>query len=190
MISFDIETLGVESNAVVLSVGCVRFSMSDVERDVNLTMNQRYQNYLKDALFVKFYQNEQLEAGRTSENEAMQWWLNQAEIPRMKSFYKSGSDMPVVNGIKAINEYCKGHDAFWARGGLDQILYDALCRQFKQPLVAEYWNWLDFRTAVNLTKNTASKGYCTIPGFDRYQVVKHDPVHDAAYDILMLLYGD
>lgn len=189
MISFDIETLGVESNAVILSAACVKFDLTDIERDKNLTLNERYQNYLRDSLFVKFDRFEQINNGRIAEKEALDWWKNQSELALQKSYWFTDTDLKIVEGIKIISEYCKGHTTFWARGGLDQILFDSLCRQFKQPTIAEYWDWLDFRTALNLTKNSVKRGYCDIPEFDFYKVVKHDPVHDAAYDVMMLLYG-
>lgn len=190
MISFDLETLGVESNAVILSVGCVKFEMSDIDRDVLLTPDERYQNYIKNGLFVKLDRNEQLLTGRQLETGAMEWWSKQAEIPISRSFSPRPDDLKAVAGIQRVAEYCKGHKAFWARGSMDQVVYDAMCRQYDQPTVAEYWDWSDFRTAINCLKNTAKRGYCDIAKFDRYQVCKHDPVHDAAYDAMMLLYGE
>ena len=191
MISFDIETLGVGSESVVLSVGIVKFSLnSDELLKVHGTVNNVYQQFLKDALFVKFAVSEQTEMlHRKIEMQAIDFWKNQAQSVIDKSFRRLPSDLHVIEGISQIRQFCNGEDAFWARGGLDQIVFESLCRQVGLEPIAEYWCWMDFRTAINLTKDTARKGYCDIPGFDRSQVVKHDPVHDAAYDVMQLMYG-
>jgi len=190
MISFDVETLGLESNAVVLSVGAIAFDLSDKERDADLTVNEKYQKYLTNSCFVKFNTDNQVTVGRKVEKDALEWWKKQAEIPIKRSLRRTDTDLPVRTGLEQLTQYCNGHKTFWQRGSLDQMIIDNLCRQFNIPLLCNYWDWMDFRTALALTKETAARGYCVIPEFDEYQVIKHDPVHDAAFDIIMLLYGE
>ena len=192
MISFDIETLGVRSSAVLLSVGCVRFSTDDPEKFKGMDINKVYQQYLDSSLFVKFAVKPQF-ASRTKDEEAMKWWLSLPTSVRNKSFNIKETDLMAGDALALIKDYCFQDDecpTLWARGGLDQIVFDDFCDWAGRPRVFEYWNWMDFRTALNLTKSTVSRGYCTVPRFDRTKVVKHDPVHDAAYDVVQLLYGE
>lgn len=195
MISFDIETLGVSSEVVVLSVGIVKFELFNAntawqQTDPN-ALNNIYKKMLDDALFVKFEVDEQVaKYGRKVEKEAIDFWKDQSTRVIEKSFRRNFNiDCKIIDGVIKIAEFVNGDPNFWARGSLDQIVYDSLCRAAGKPLVTEYWCWSDYRTAINLTKETARRGYCDIPGFDRSLVVKHDPVHDAAYDVMMLLYG-
>jgi hypothetical protein len=193
MISFDIETCGVKTNSVLLSVACIRFNLDDSDRfDGDIV--KTYQNYIDSALFVKFAVEMQVKTlHRTLDKEAMEWWAKQCLAARTKSLIINGTELQPKEGIDLIKEYCFFNDTsptLWQRGGLDQVVFDDFCRDSGVDPIFQYWNWQDFRTAINLCKNTANRGYCTIPEFNRSLVVKHDPVHDAAYDVLQLIYGE
>lgn len=192
MISFDIETLGISSSSVILSVAAIRFGLGDIDEFKNTAPNDIYRHYLKNSCFVKFKVDEQFKMKRLVDDSTMEWWSKQNQLTREKSFkIDPARDVGVVQGLKTLYQYCTQGDpepTMWARGNLDQLVFDDLCDQFKQPKLP-FWKWMDFRTAVNLMKETAVRGYCEIPGFDRQFVVKHDPVHDAAYDIMMFLWG-
>jgi hypothetical protein len=187
MISFDIETCGVESCAVILSVGCVKFDLDLKEREPD--PNNAFQSLLNSSFFVALDVREQRAKGRTIEPDTMDWWKQQAEIPRKKSL-NVPTRTPVLDGLNGIAEYCKGETVIWQRGTLDQVLYDSLCKQYGISPIVNFNQWMDFRTAIYLLKDTARNGYCKVPGFDTYQVVKHDPVHDAALDVIQLVYGE
>lgn len=193
MISFDIETLGVRSSAVILSVACVRFETSDVEKFAGQKLNDVYKDYLMNSLFVKFNVEEQIKMlKRTTDDKAIEWWKTQDMLVREKSFrINTTLDVKAKAGIDLVKQYCYFQDkepVLWQRGGMDQICFDDMCKQLNIDTLP-FWQWMDYRTACNLTKETAKRGYCDVPGFDRQLVVKHDPVHDAAYDIMMLLWG-
>ena len=64
MFIFDTESLGVESNAVVLSAALIHF---DPE------MRPTYDDLLEDACFVKFSAKEQIDMGRTISKSTLQW---------------------------------------------------------------------------------------------------------------------
>lgn len=185
----DVETLGIESTAVVLSLAIIAFDF-----DEDLT----YQDYLDRALFIKFNGEEQIKTlKRTITPSSLEWWKTQDEHVRALSLLPDPSrDVSAKEGIDRLEAYLKEHKNgkhyAWARGGLDQVTLDSLTRAVRgieaDPLIA-YNNWLDVRTAIALTKESAGGGYCQIPDFNREVVVKHDPVHDCAYDIMMLVKG-
>lgn len=185
MFMFDIETLGVESTALILSASIIHFDPEE---------NPTYDSLLSKALFVKFNAKEQADAGRTIDKSTLEWWRGQHEYVRKISLLPSGDDVSVVDGLTAIREYIKnyrkkGDETFWARGSLDQMGIDSLCKAFDQPLLTRYNNWRDVRTAIDCLRETARDGYCEVPNFDRENVIKHHPTHDCAYDIMMLTYG-
>lgn len=193
MICFDIETLGIRSSAVVLSVGCVMFSFDDKVNHTPLSMDDRYRRYLATALFVKFKAEEQFKLKRTTDKDAMEWWKKQGQVQRNRSFLVYPDDLDAVDGIKLIGTYCLAegkNTTIWQRGSLDNIVFDDLCRSVGKEPPMEYYQWMDVRTALNLTKEKVNRGYCDVPGFDTSLVIKHDPVHDAAYDVMQLLYGE
>ena len=185
MFMFDIETLGIESNSVILSMACIYF---------DVTKQQNYQELVDSAFFVKLDVNDQRERlGRTETTSTLEWWSGQSTSAKMLSFYRSSEDVPGEIAISQLREWSKqfpNHDkcTVWARGNLDQMALGSLENVCKVPPVFHFGRWRDVRTAVDLMTGSTN-GYANIPDFDDSQVLKHDPRHDCAYDIMMLMYG-
>ena len=103
--------------------------------------------------------------------------------------------MTVENGMQKFYDYMAKFpnaekQTMWARGSLDQLAIDSLAVKFGLQEITGYNMWRDVRTAVDILYGT-SNGYCEIdhPLFKRHEVIKHHPVHDCAYDIMMLIHG-
>jgi len=186
MFMFDIETLDAESTAVVLSASIIHFSIGE---------QPTYDELLNRALFVKFDAQEQVDLGRTVDKGTVDWWRQQHEYVRKISLARLSDDLSILDGVNKIKEYIAQHpekdQTFWARGSLDQMCIDSLCKSIKVDLIAPYNVWRDVRTAVDLLCETGHNGYATVdaPGFARHNVIKHHPTHDCALDIMMLIYG-
>lgn len=186
MFMFDVETLGVESNAVVLSAALLYFDPMQ---------KPSYQDLLDNACFVKFNAKEQMDAGRTVSKSTLEWWKTQHDYVKSVSLTPSKDDITVEAGMNQFYEYLDRYDknrenTMWARGSLDQLVIDSLAVKFGLQELTGYSRWRDVRTAVDIF--TGSKdGYCFVnhEGFERHQVIKHHPVHDCAYDAMMLMYG-
>jgi hypothetical protein len=183
MYLFDIETLDSESTAVVLSAALVYVNEGD-----------DYETIVNNSLFVKF--NSKLQAqkyNRSISKETLDWWDKIHPAIRSASFDPHPDDLTPDEGIWALREYIRKHgDATaWSRGSFDQMIIDSLCKKVGVDLLFPYNNWRDVRTAVDCMCSTSKNGYCDInhPTFKRHNVIKHHPVHDCAYDAMMLLYG-
>lgn len=186
MFIFDVETLGVESTAVVLSAALIHFDPA---------LNQSYQDLLDNACFVKFNAKEQVSAGRTITKGTLDWWKDQHEYTRSVSFDPKPDDISVKDGFEQMytymSEFSKSQtQTMWARGSLDQMVIDSLAKRFDLEPLIRYNNWRDVRTAVDILYGT-TEGYCDVehPTFRRHEVIKHHPVHDCALDAMMLMYG-
>jgi hypothetical protein len=186
MFVFDVETLGVESNAVILSAALVHF---DPEQKPS------YQDMLDDACFVKFNAKEQIDIGRTVSKSTLGWWKEQHEYVKKVSLDPSRDDMMAENAIKVLYDYMAkfpnaSKQTMWARGSLDQLVIDSLCVKLGMQEITGYNMWRDVRTAVDIMYGT-SNGYVEVdhPTFKRHDVIKHHPVHDCALDAMQLMYG-
>jgi hypothetical protein len=184
---FDIECADVESTAVILSCAIIEFKLD--EKPV-------YADLLNRSMFVKFdaaYQIKNLK--RTVDKPTMEWWAKQSKIVKAKSLVPGIYDMEAKMGIDIVRSYAgldvdsskNGDVTFWARGALDQLCFDSLSKAAGDDILIPYSNWRDVRTAVDILCEGASRGYVNVPGFNRGIVHKHDPVHDCAYDVMMLL---
>lgn len=186
MFIFDVETLGTDSNAVILSMACVK---------VDLENKPKYQEMIDSAFFVKLDAKDQMSRlHRTTSRSTMEWWAKQCDLVKKKSFVPSPDDVKAEDAIELFRDWIKEKDTnpqdwIFARGNLDQIVLDAMTVSIGAEPIFFFNRWRDVRTAVDFLTGTVN-GYCKVPDFDPQAYVrKHDPVHDCAYDGMMLLYG-
>lgn len=190
MFLFDVETLGKQTNSVVLSMACVYFNPDESPSPDYLKNNQTF--------FVKFNVEDQVKRlKRTMQKSTMEWWNKQCDIVKQKSFIPdSNRDVIIDDGIEMLREWSKtkpDNDKCWifARGNLDQLIIDAVEEQLEKKPVFVHNRWRDVRTSIDFLYGTTN-GYCDVdyPGFDpAINIYKHDPVDDCIYDIMMLIYG-
>lgn len=186
MFIFDVETLGIKPNAIILSASVIYF-----DPEVDYT----YQSLLEASHTVKFDAREQKEQyGRSIDSKVLNWWSNQSDRSKKVSFEPKSSDLSVVDGLASLRQYItaipdwKRHTV-WARGNMDQLWIESLCADADQDNIFYYSNWRDVRTAVDLLTGSRD-GYCSVEGLNpAVDVIKHDPSHDCAYDAIMLLKG-
>jgi hypothetical protein len=187
MFIFDVETLGVESTCVVLSAALIYF---DPEQEPT------YQDLLDNALFVKLNSKDQVKRlTRSVDLGTIEWWKNQHEYLKRVSLDPTPQDMLAEDAITALHNYMNKYPnankhTMWARGSLDQMAIDSLCKRCDMQMLTNYAMWRDVRTAVDVLTGSTN-GYCDVQreGFDRTKVIKHHPVHDCALDAMMLMYG-
>jgi len=188
MFVFDVETLGKESNAVILSMACVHFS------DETKSSFQ----YMKDtSFFVKFDAIDQRKRlKRTFTMSSLEWWKKQCLNVRIKSFKPAPDDVKLEDGIELMrswaSQFRESKSWVFARGNLDQLVLDSVEEQLGIEPVFHFARWRDIRTAIDFMYNTTT-GYCNVnyPGFDSFlNITKHDPVDDCLLDAMMLLHGD
>ena len=187
MFMFDVETMDTESTAVILSLAIVQFEPSE---------KPTYQELLDKTLFIKLDAKEQIKVFKRSINkDTIEWWAKQHEYARSISVTPSANDVSSLEAVETLKRYINMYpngstQAFWARGALDSMAIDSLCRNLDIDPITSYYNWRDVRTAIDLLYGTTN-GYCDVdhPEFNRDLVIKHHPSHDVCLDVMMLLYG-
>lgn len=187
MFLLDIETLDVESTAVVLSVAMVYFEEG-----------MTYDELLERTIFVKFDSKEQISKyKRTVSKSTLDWWSKQTKESKEVSLIPSNKDVPALDGIEQLKAYMTisqdKNKIVFTRGNLDPMCMESLCRAVGVPPITPYYNYMDVRTALNLMKTTTVRGYCDIlfEGFNIEEAKsnKHDPIVDVCLDAMMLMYG-
>jgi hypothetical protein len=187
MLIFDVETLGVESNSVILSCALIHF---DPEAKPS------YQDLLDNAIFIKLNARDQIERlKRTVDTGTLEWWKNQHDYARNISLDPKASDVLAEVALTQLHNYMNKipkatEQTMWARGSLDQMAIDSLAKKLDMQPITGYNMWRDVRTAVDLLYGTTN-GYVGVdhPTFERHNVIKHHPVHDCALDAMQLMYG-
>jgi 3' exoribonuclease, RNase T-like len=186
----DVETLGTESTAVILSIAYIPFSFD--EKPV-------YDELIERAKFYKLKVSDQISNyKRTTDKGTIEWWAKQSQLAREKSFDKSKYDLDAKTALDLIREdlniksnlFDNKDIVFWTRGSLDQCTLDSLSKQTHGDMLIPFNAYRDIRTAIDLLYDSSVGGYCSVPGFNRDIVLKHDPAADCAYDIMQLLSGN
>lgn len=179
---FDIETLGKEPGCVIVSAAFLVFDFNN---------RKTFQEYVDDALYIKFSVKDQKENGRHIDGETLEWWKKQDDVVR-KELMPSKADVSIADGCRMIHEYLASHGIHEAnekrvwrfvRGqDFDIPIMSEAMKSVGMKLPGAYWNSRDIRTFISaalldLTSITLYKDdreYKTIPGFR---------MHDARHDI-------
>lgn len=188
----DIETISTKSSAVILSAGIV-YADASLETTT-------YQDVIENSIFVKFDVKDQVERlGRHVEKRTVDWWMKQAPGVRDMAMKPSPKDLKAEIGISVlstwINQTRRGKDELcWIRGFMDSTTLEDLTSQLDLPSLFPYNSYRDVRTAIDLMYPNSKSGYVDVDptrciGFDISNVIKHHPVHDSAYDAVMIIYG-
>jgi len=191
MFVWDVETLDIESTAVVLSIGAVYHDgVSEVS----------YQKLIDTGVFVKFSANDQIvNYKRTRNKETLDWWAKQSPEAKRASVVPSEDDYDAVTGLKILRTWFQSfpdwkNEIVWARGTLDQLCTESLTRAAGTEQIAPYASWRDVRTGIEMLYPTTRNGYVDVDNtkvkdYSRTNVIRHHPLHDCAEDMCMLLGG-
>ena len=188
MFIFDVETLGKESNSVILSMACIHFDPDSKPSPQQLRDN---------TFFCKFDAADQIKRlNRTVGRTTMDWWAKQCDNVKIKSFKPNTAiDERFEDGYERMRRWAKSKnepDSYvWARGNLDQLVLDSMEEQLQIEPIFPFKRWRDVRTAVDFLTGTTN-GYCKVnyPGFDPYlHITKHNPIDDCVLDVMQLIYG-
>jgi len=191
MFIFDVETLGKESNSVILSMAAIYF-----EPDKEPSHTQ-----LRDsAFFVKFDVQDQIKRlNRKVGKTTIEWWSKQCENARNKSFKPRADDIQFEIGYEAMRQWANTKNDskcwVWARGNLDQLVLDSMEEQLELKPIWPFSRWRDIRTAVDFLYGTTN-GYVEVDtpawveAFDsKLHITKHNPIDDCIFDAMQLMYG-
>ena len=137
----DLETLSTRPNAVILSLGAIKFDP--------YTQAEPY-----DPLYFKVDVDTQTAMGRHVMQDTLDWWATQPEHIREEALGESDR-MDLDYTIKAINKWAVGVEVFWCQGPLfDYAILQNLYAQLNRPCPWQYWAIRDSRTLFSLYKET------------------------------------
>lgn len=177
------ETLGLESNAVVLSAGLLHFELG-----VDYTFN----NLVESVRFVKFDVKEQVEKYKRSiEKGTVTYWKSLSKEAREHTCIPSDDDYFVSDGLFWLRELADEHpdDMVLSRGFLSKTWLESLCRSSNNSNLFKNNQYAETGTMINCIKDTGKNGFCVVDGFDKSVMNKNILEHRLAYDAYMLLNG-
>lgn len=160
-VMLDLETLGTDANAVIVSIGAVVFDFENVD-----TFETWYQ--IVEARSC-------IDAGLTMTPETVLWWLKQSDEAR-SMFKEKGLDLKT--SLHLFDSWIKEHDpvGVWGNGSdFDNVLIANACKAVGRPLPWKYYKNMCFRTMKNLFKVEVARSG-----------THHNAVDDAVYQMTVL----
>ena len=122
----DLETLSTNPDAVILTIGGVKF-------DARTQMNPYNEMYFRVDV------DSQTKIGRNVMQETMNWWATQ---PKEISEEALGDEnrISLDEMVKTINKWSVGVDVFWCQGPLfDYAILQNIYKQLGHPVPWQYW---------------------------------------------------
>tara|TARA_A100001011_G_scaffold160819_1_gene169217 strand:- start:1618 stop:2151 length:534 start_codon:yes stop_codon:yes gene_type:complete len=133
----DLETLSTNPDAVILTVGGVKF-------DPHTNMKPYHEMYFRVDV------DSQTTQGRHVMDDTLDWWAKQPVDIREEALGDKDR-VGLDNMIKKINKFSVGVDVFWCQGPLfDYAILQNLYTQLGHPVPWQYWQIRDSRTLFNL----------------------------------------
>lgn len=146
-IMLDLETLGIQENAVILSAGAVKFDLDMADTWDTLNVESR-------SFYATIDVDEQIHGlFRQVEKATADWWDQQPQQAKDAVF--KVETFPVQDFIEAFNGFCEGAKYLWARGiGFDCNKLRHLYHQTAKPFPFKYNKEMDCRTAQLILQPT------------------------------------
>jgi hypothetical protein len=130
----DLETLSTKPNAVILSLGAVKFDPFSERIDVD------------EGLDLRVDVDEQSALGRDIQEETVAWWEKQPPEVQDAAFNPDGR-IKLAGFIKTLNKFLVGADNIWCQGpAFDIVILEDLYRQLGIPTPWQFWQISDSRT--------------------------------------------
>lgn len=167
-ISIDIETLGTQAGAIVLSIGAVKFN--------------RFGPINTDSLGEEFYAvlevESQLERGRTRDDGTVAWWMKQSVEARAAAFdnpHRESTEEVLSRLYDFIADDFSFDCRIWGNGSdFDNTIVRSLFESYGYTeLPWQFWNNRCFRTMKSEFK--------TIAPAPKFEGVPHHALHDAKH---------
>jgi hypothetical protein len=158
-VMIDIETLGTDPDAIVLSIGAVTFNTLDTP----------------GAFFGEFYEileiDSQKTLGRTVSKDTLNWWKNQSADARMVLTTTERSN--TKDALTRLHSFIGGLKVWGNGSDFDNVIMKSLFTDYGIPCPWEFWNNRCFRTFKN-----EFKGLVVAPPF---RETKHNALYDAEH---------
>ena len=173
---FDLETLDITSQSIVLSVGAVAF---------------QYVPYATPTFDDSFYRvleiDCQVRAGRTVSQSTILWWMAQDKTARDFAFdpHRSHTSKVLIDLNTFVGQYVDGSEIkkFWAGPAtFDFPIWESLAQNFTLPVPWKYNQMRDLTTIVDESGISVDK----VDAENFLTGVLHHPVYDCERQIHLL----
>lgn len=182
---YDFETMSQDpETAPVISVAAALVDMNNVE-----TGQYDYEMILDMCRFMKFDVEDQvLNYSRVVDPKTIEWWAEQDKeaLETIKPTKLDKSIELLIPFLKEMIESVNIDYVFTRNNTFDPIIVQSICRQTGQKIPYPWWAIRDVKSFIFGYTYGHNIKDSFIPPNIKSQIVKHDPRHDIALDVMRL----
>ena len=189
---FDFESLGLNENSVLLSLGVLAFDPSDydiVSDGVETTFNK----LLQQGLYVKLDAKDQAKTyGRTINKSTLLWWTEQEE-EASQVLSRSDDDVKLPDMETLLKEYLEmngftKNTPVWSRGYTEPMWYESVKLNLNTYGSFRHYQYRDIRTLLNVSIEDKYLSRNHINTIEHpVSFIKHNALHDVCFDAVQFL---
>jgi len=158
-ISLDIETMGVSSNAAIMSIGACYFEPET--GTIGHTFNMP----------VSIATNGKIDASTVI------WWMKQSDDARSK-FFNNENASHIAYALQQFHDFVSPRSQVWGNGiAFDNVIIRTAYEKLDLMVPWKHWDDRDVRTMVELGKQLGFDPKKDMP----FEGVKHDALSDAIH---------
>ena len=165
-IMIDIETLSTKNNAVILTIGAIKFKRDDDIKELK-DMESFYIRIRKESCII---------LGMDIDKDTELWWSKQTDKAKYEVFVNKDR-IGIKDGLIKLAEFVKNHKCVWSHSpSFDCVILENAYSKCNLQVPWKFWNLRDTRTLYDLGKvnlklfSTESDAHNSL--FDAYNQVK------------------
>jgi hypothetical protein len=146
-IILDIETLSTSINALILTIGAIKFKRTEKLKEL------KDMETLYIRIDIKSCQKLQMDVDTNTEI----WWNNQSEEARFEAL-KNPDRVPLKDGLIQLSNFVKNSRCIWANSpSFDCIILENAYNLCNLKVPWDFWNLRDCRTLYDIGKVNLNK---------------------------------
>jgi len=160
-VMIDIETLSTQSNAVILSIGALKF-----DRSGDLPASPE----VMDSFYVRVARESCEMLGMHVDPETVQWWAGQNEEIRHEALENTSERLSIKDALLQLTSWIGRSQKIWGHGDdFDCVILSEAYRRCDMKVPWKFWDTRDTRTLFDIAG---------VKNSDLPANSKHHPVHD------------
>lgn len=136
----DLETLSVEPDAVVVTIGAIKFN-----RDEDLKALKDY-----DTFYIRVDPKSCEEIGCTVDPNTVAWWNKQSRVAQHEALHNTDR-IPIRQALTQLSEWLNGSKIIWANSpSFDCVILETAYKKCGIDIPWKFWLTRDCRTLFDL----------------------------------------
>lgn len=171
----DIETLDTSPTSSVITIGAVKFDLSDLDHETYAPENE-------DVFYNRISRKSCKKYNLTESQSTLVWWVNRPSEEKKELFDKTLERYDLPKALKNLSEFIKGCKDIWMQSpNFDAVILENAYKLCGIEIPWKFWNLRDTRTIYSLIDLPAYK----LPYKNKNH---HNAKHDCITQIRNLLY--